>query len=145
MDAAVTWNHGMSFTGSADSGFDITLGTDPSVGGDNDGMRPMELILTGLAGCTAMDVMSILSKKRQKISGFEVRAHADRADEHPKVFTAIHLHYVVRGEGIDPAAVERAMELSETKYCPAQAMLNKVAPITMTYEVIDESAQSPAA
>jgi len=134
----------MSFTGSADSGFEVALGTDPSVGGDNDGMRPMELILTGLAGCTAMDVMSILSKKRQKITGFEVRAHTDRANEHPKVFTAIHLHYVVRGEGIDHAAVERAMELSETKYCPAQAMLSKVATITMTYEVIEETAHAPA-
>jgi putative redox protein len=144
MDAAVTWDHGMSFTGSADSGFEVALGTDPSVGGDNDGMRPMELILTGLAGCTAMDVMSILSKKRQKITGFEVRAHTDRANEHPKVFTAIHLHYVVRGEGIDHAAVERAMELSETKYCPAQAMLSKVATITMTYEVIEETAHAPA-
>lgn len=129
----------MSFTGSADSGFTVALGTDPAVGGANDGFRPMELLLTGLAGCTAMDVVSILAKKRQKITGFAVQVHADRADTHPKVFTAIHLHYVVRGEGIDPAAVQRAMELSANTYCPAQAMFAQVAPITMDFEVIEEA------
>lgn len=138
MDAKVLWKHGMSFAGSADSGHTISVGTDASVGGDDDGMRPMELILTGLAGCTAMDVISILVKKRQKVTGFEVRAHAERAAEHPKVFTAFHLHYVVRGEGIDAAAVERAMDLSATKYCPAQAMFAEVAPITMDYEIVEE-------
>lgn len=142
MDASVVWKYGMSFTGSADSGFAIDLGTDASVGGADDGFRPMELILTGLAGCTAMDVVSILSKKRQKITGFEVRTHADRAADHPKVFTAIHLHYVVRGEGIDSAAVERAMELSATKYCPAQAMFAQVAPITMSYEIVEETPEA---
>lgn len=140
MDAAVVWTSGMSFTGSADSGFAVALGTDPAVGGANDGFRPMELILTGLAGCTAMDVVSILARKRQKLTGFEVQAHAAHAAEHPKVFTSIHLHYVVRGAGIDDAAVERAIELSATKYCPAQAMLRQVAPITMDYEVIEEAA-----
>ncbi len=129
----------MSFTGSADSGFTVALGTDPAVGGANDGFRPMELLLTGLAGCTAMDVVSILAKKRQKITGFAVQVHADRADTHPKVFTTIHLHYVVRGEGIDPAAVQRAMELSANTYCPAQAMFAQVAPITMDFEVIEEA------
>ncbi len=138
MDAKVTWLHGMSFAGSADSGFTVNLGTDPSVGGDDDGMRPMELILTGLAGCTAMDVISILVKKRQQVTGFEVQAHAERAAEHPKVFTAIHLHYIVRGRGVEPVAVARAMELSETKYCPAQAMLGQIVPITMSHEVIED-------
>ena len=128
----------MSFTGSANSGHTVALGTDPSVGGADDGMRPMEMILTGLAGCTAMDVVSILAKKRQKMTGFEVQAHASRADTHPKVFTAIHLHYVVRGEGIDPAAVQRAMELSANTYCPAQAMLAQVAPLTMDFEIVEE-------
>lgn len=139
MDAKVVWQQRMTFTASADSGFAITLGADPSVGGDNDGARPMELLLMGLAGCTAMDVISILNKKRQKVTGFEVRAHAERAANHPKVFTAITLHYIVRGEGIDPAAVQRAMELSEKTYCPAQAMFNQVAPITLSYEIIEES------
>jgi putative redox protein len=113
----------MSFAGSADSGFSVSLGTDPAVGGDNDGLRPMELIAIGLAGCTAMDVISILQKKRQEITSFETLVHADRAADHPKVFTHIVVEYQIEGRGIDPAAVERAIELSETKYCPAQAML----------------------
>ena len=140
MNASVVWSHGMSFTGTADSGFSIPLGTDPSVGGDNDGPRPMELLAVGLGGCTAMDVISILSKKRQKVTGFEVQVHADRAAEHPKVFTAIHIHYVVRGVDVDSAAVQRAIELSDEKYCPAQAMFARVAPIRLTYEIVQEDA-----
>lgn len=137
MDAKVTWQGRMSFTGSANSGFPIQLGTDPAVGGDNDGARPMELIAIGLAGCTAMDVISILQKKRQDVTAFEVRVHGDRADEHPKVFTKITIEYLIEGRNIDPAAVERAMELSETKYCPAQAMLGKVVPIALKYKITE--------
>lgn len=133
MDAKVTWQGRMTFHGTADSGFVVPLGTDPAVGGDNDGTRPMELIALGLAGCTAMDVISILQKKRQEVTSFETRVHADRAAEHPKVFTNIHIEYYFEGKNIDPAAVERAIELSETKYCPAQAMLAKAAQITHTY------------
>ncbi len=140
MDAKVVWRQRMSFDATADSGFTVSMGASPSVGGDNDGPRPMELLLMGLAGCTAMDVISILNKKRQKVTGFEVRAHADQSAGHPKVFTAIGLHYVVTGQGIDPAAVERAMELSEKTYCPAQAMFSQVAPITLSYEIIEEPA-----
>jgi putative redox protein len=139
MDAKVVWRQRMTFDASADSGFTVTMGADPSVGGDDDGPRPMEFLLMGLAGCTAMDVLSILNKKRQKVTGFEVRAHADRAPGHPKIFTAITLHYIVRGQGIDPAAVQRAMELSEKTYCPAQAMFSQVAPITLSYEIIEET------
>ncbi|MCU0485786.1 MAG: OsmC family protein, partial [Anaerolineales bacterium] len=135
MDAKVTWQGRMSFLGTADSGFVVPLGTDPAVGGDNDGSRPMELIAMGLAGCTAMDVISILQKKRQEVTHFETRVHAERASEHPKVFTRIHIEYYFEGHGIDPAAVERAIELSETKYCPAQAMLAKAAEISHTYTI----------
>lgn len=120
----------MSFDGSSDSGFVVPLGTDPGVGGDNDGSRPMELIGIGLAGCTGMDVISILQKKKQKITGFEVQVHAEKASEHPRVFTGIEVEYIITGEDIDRAAVERAVELSVTKYCPAQAMLSKAVPIT---------------
>lgn len=137
MEAKVTWQGRMTFTGSADSNFPVQLGTDPAVGGDNDGLRPMELIAIGLAGCTAMDVISILQKKRQDVTGFEVRVHTTRADEHPKVFTHITIEYLIEGRNIDPAAVERAMELSETKYCPAQAMLGKAAPIELTYKITE--------
>jgi len=133
MDAKVTWKGRMSFEGSADSGFTLPLGTDPAVGGDNDGFRPMELLAIGLAGCTAMDVVSILQKKRQNVTGFEVRIDTERAQEHPKVFTHVKVEYVIDGHQVDPAAVERAIELSLTKYCPAQAMLAKAVKIEHTY------------
>jgi putative redox protein len=138
MQASVVWSKGMSFTGTADSGHTVALGTDPGVGGDDDGLRPMELMAISLAGCTAMDVLSILRKKRNDVTGFEVKVGGDRAAEHPKVFTTFTIHYIVRGRNIDPVAVERAMELSRTKYCPAQAMLGQVAPIALSYEIIEE-------
>ena len=139
MQASVTWIKGMSFVGTADSGFTVNLGTDPSVGGDDDGFRPMELMVLSLAGCTAMDVISILQKKRQRITGFEVQVDAARAEEHPKVVTAFTIRYLVRGYDIDATAVERAVDLSKTKYCPAQAMLGQVAPIHLAYEIVQES------
>jgi len=139
MDASVLWSHGLTFTGMADSGFSVTLGANPAVGSENDGFRPMELIAVGLAGCTAMDVISILKKKRQDVTGFEVKVHAERAPEYPKVFTSIVIEYIVQGRQIDPVAVERAIELSETKYCSAQAMLSKAVPIRHTYQIIEEA------
>ena len=139
MEARVIWDHGLSFSGTADSGFTVPLGAARSAGGEDDGFRPMELIAIGLAGCTAMDVISILQKKRQQVTSFEVHVHAERATEHPKVFTTILIEYVVRGRHIDPAAVERAIELSETKYCPAQAMLAKAATIRHTYRILEEA------
>jgi putative redox protein len=129
MDAKVTWKGRLSFTGTSDTGFSLPLGSDPAVGGDNDGFRPMELLAIGLAGCTAMDVISILQKKKQAVTDFEVQVHADRADEHPRVFTHITIEYIVTGAGIDLAAVERAIQLSAEKYCPAQTMLGKATPI----------------
>ncbi len=130
MDAKVTWKGRLSFSGTADTGFTLPLGAEPQVGGDNDGFRPMELFLVGLAGCTAMDVISILQKKRQDVTNFEVVVHAERTMEHPRVFTDILIEYIISGHNIDPDAVERAVELSETKYCPGQAMLSKAVPIS---------------
>lgn len=138
MDAALKWQGGMKFIATADSKHDIILDSDPSVGGTDLGSRPMELILEGLAGCTAMDVISIMRKKRQNVTGFEVIVHAERANQHPKVFTAIEINYIFRGKDIDPKAVERSIELSEQIYCPAQAMLSQVAPIKLSYEIIEE-------
>lgn len=138
MDAKITWKHGLSFDGTPDSGFVIPLGTSPEVGGDNDGARPLELFLVGLAGCTGMDVISILQKKRQDVTAFELRVHADKATEHPKVFTHIQVEYVISGRQIDPAAVERAVELSVNKYCPAQAMLSKAVKIDHTVTIHQE-------
>jgi len=135
METKVTWKSRLSFDGTSGSGFKVPLGTEPAIGGDNDGFRPMELIAIGLAGCTAMDTISILQKKRQDVTAFEVIVHAKRAEEHPKVFTNITLEYLIEGHQVDPAAVERAIELSATKYCPAQAMLDKAAKIDHKYSI----------
>lgn len=138
MDAKVTWQGRMSFTGQADSGFQLNLGTDPAVGGDNDGFRPMELLAIGLAGCTAMDVVSILSKKRQVVTAFDVLVHAAKAEEHPKVFTSAVIEYGITGKAVDEAAVLRAIELSAVRYCPAQAMLSKAMPIALRYLIYED-------
>jgi putative redox protein len=126
MDAKVVWKSRMSFDATADSGFSVQLGSQVEHGGDNDGFRPMELLLIGLGGCTAMDVISILEKKRQDVKSFEILVHADRADDHPRVFTKATIEYVVTGNQINRQAVERAVQLSSEKYCPAQAMFAKI-------------------
>jgi putative redox protein len=137
MDSTLKWNGRMQFTANSDSKHAVILDADASVGGDDLGSRPMELILMGLAGCTGMDVISIMQKKRQNITGFEIQTHAERAPDHPKVFTAIEIKYIFYGRNIDPKAVERSIELSETRYCPAQTMLVQAVPITHTYEIIE--------
>lgn len=141
MLASVKWNNRMSFTGIADSGFPISLDTDEFVGGDNRAARPLELIALGLAGCTAMDVISILQKKRQVVTSFEVKVDTARANEHPKVFTSAVIHYVITGKNIDEAALARAIELSAVKYCPAQAMLAKAFPMELRYEIYEDAPQ----
>jgi putative redox protein len=125
MEAKVTWKDGLSFTGTADTGFTIYLGADPAVGGKDDGFRPMELLALSLAGCTGMDVISILRKKRQDVTAFEVRVDAEQTDEHPKVFTRFVVEYIIEGNEIDHAAVDRAIELSSTRYCPVQHMFRE--------------------
>ncbi len=137
MNAKVHWKGRMSFTGSADSGFEVQLGSNPEVGGDNDGFRPMELMAISLAGCTAMDVISILKKKRQEVSDFQVKVETDRAVQHPKVFTSAVIEYHVAGKDISESAVSRAMELSADSYCPAQAMLGEIIPLTLKYFIYE--------
>ncbi|HEY46200.1 MAG: osmotically inducible protein OsmC [Anaerolineae bacterium SM23_ 63] len=139
MNARVIWTDGLTFTGTADTGFSLPLGADPSVGGDDDGFRPMELFAIGLVGCTAMDVISILRKKRQAITHFEVHVQADRASDHPRVFTDMQITYEITGHDVQQEAVERAIELSEEKYCPAHAMLSKAVLIESTYKIIEAS------
>ncbi|MBN2387286.1 MAG: OsmC family protein [Anaerolineales bacterium] len=135
METKVTWKQGLSFDGQAESGFIVPLGADPAVGGANDGFRPLELLAISLAGCTAMDVVSILQKKRQAVTAFEVHLAVDRAAEHPKVFTRAVITYAVTGQGIDEAALLRAIELSSVRYCPAQAMLGKAFPMELRYQI----------
>lgn len=138
MKATINLDHGMAFQGSANSGYTLQMDSGPAVGGEESGFRPMELLLIGLGGCTAMDVLSILRKKRQEVTGFDVDVDARQAEDHPHVFTHIIVNYVIRGRDINPKAVERAIYLSETKYCPAQAMFAKATTVEHTYEIIEE-------
>jgi putative redox protein len=137
MEATVTWKGRMTFEGTSDSGFKVPLGTISETGGDNDGFRPLELFAVGLAGCTGMDVISILAKKRMEVKTFEIKVHADRAIEHPKVFTNILIEYIISGHQLGREWVEKAVELSETKYCPAQAMLVKAVSISHKIAIIE--------
>lgn len=135
MNAKVLWHEGLSFTASAESGFELSLGADPGVGGKDDGFRPMELMALSLAGCTAMDVISIMKKKRQDVQAFEVRVRAQRAEEHPKVFTEAVIEYEFTGQDIQEAAVRRSIQLSAEQYCPAQSMLSKLMPVQSSYSI----------
>ena len=139
-EAKVTWvGPGLRLVGEASSGPAIVLDhVLPGEEGRESGPRPLELLLIGLAGCSGMDVVSILQKKRQPFTGLQVKVTAERADEHPRVYTHIHMEYVVTGQGVEPQAVERAIELSQTKYCPASAMLSKAVEITTSYQIVQE-------
>lgn len=140
MKAQVEWKGKLSFQGTADTGFEVPLGARPEVGGDDDGFRPLELMALSLAGCTAMDVISILQKKREEITDFEVRVDADRQEEHPRVFTQAVIEYHITGKGIKEESVVRSIELSATRYCPAQGMLGEVIPIKMHYFIYEGQA-----
>ena len=129
MDAKVSWKGQLAFTGTADRGYSLSLDSSPASGGENGGFGPMELVLIGLAGCTAMDVIDILRKKRQEVTGFDVKVHAVRAEEHPRVFNKVSIEYLITGHNLEKAAAERAVELSITKYCPVSAMIAKTARI----------------
>lgn len=134
-EARAVWKGDMTFESEGRKDLRVVMDTIPEVGGDNKGFTPMELILVGLAGCTGMDVISILRKKRQDVTGFEVITRGTNAEEHPRVYTEIEIEYVVHGHGVDPKAVARAIELSEGKYCPAGNMLNKTAKISTKYRI----------
>ncbi|HVN16478.1 MAG TPA: OsmC family protein [Anaerolineales bacterium] len=137
MDAKVNLKERMTFVATADKGYEVLLDTGPDAGGDDRGFEPIELLAMGMAGCTAMDVISILRKKQQNITDFEVSVHVDRAEEHPKVFTRAQITYVLKGHDLQEAALARAIELSVTKYCPVQAMFGKLFPIEMRYQIFE--------
>jgi putative redox protein len=137
-EAEVTWVEGLQFVGHGEvSGTTIVLDGAPEHGGSSRGARPMEALLISLAGCTGMDVISILRKKRQKVTGFWVNARGMRADEHPRRYVRIELEYVVRGRDVSEAAVARSIELSQTKYCAVTGSLN--AEMVHTYRIEPES------
>lgn len=140
MECTVQWlgEKGMSFAARTGSGHLAVMDGAPEGGGNNLAPRPMELVLAGTGGCTAYDVVMILKKGRQDVSGCEVSLKAERADSDPKVFTRIHFHFTVKGNGIKPEAVERAIKLSAEKYCSASIMLGKTATITHDWEIVEE-------
>jgi putative redox protein len=129
------WKGDMTFEGVGHKGFRVTMDTVPESGGHDEGLGPMELVLVALAGCTAMDVISILKKKRQDVTGFEVVTRGARAKDYPRVYTDIEIEYIVRGHDVDPKAVARAIELSETRYCSVSNMLSQTAKLTTTYRI----------
>ncbi len=128
--AKISWVDGALFVAEGGSGHTFTMDGSPDVGGRNLASRPMEAVLMGMGGCTAIDVVSMLKKQRQDIEGVEVSLEAERADEHPKVFTRVKLVYTVRGRKLNKALIERAVSLSDEKYCSATAMVRKSAEIT---------------
>lgn len=132
------WIKGKEFAAETGSGHLITMDARRQDGGDDRGANPMELLLTAMAGCTGIDLIDILQKKRQAVSGLEIRVEGTRADDYPKVYTDIQVTYVVRGKDVSSKAVEDAIHLSETKYCSASIMLGKTAKITTRYQVLPE-------
>ena len=143
MTAHSTLEAGMCFDVESGSGHHVMLDAAVEGGGQDAGFRPMELLLVGLAGCTGMDVISILRKKRQDVTGYQVQVRVVRAEEHPMVFVEITVEHIVTGHAVQPEAVARAIQLSEERYCGAGAMLGKVAHLTHTYRIV-EAADAPA-
>ncbi len=135
MKARVKWLDNMTFVGESPSGHAVVMDGPPEFGGRNLGIRPMEMLILGLGGCSAFDVMLILQKSRQQVVHCEVELNYERADENPKVFTRIHLHFVVTGKSLDEKKVDRAIQLSAEKYCSASIMLGKTAEITHDFEI----------
>jgi putative redox protein len=139
MTATVRLENGMRFDAEAGSGHHLTLDAVEDSGGHNEGFRPMELLLVGLAGCTGMDVISILHKKRQDVTAYEIQVEGIRAESHPMVFVEITVEHIITGHQLQPEAVARAIQLSEERYCGAGAMLGKVARLTHTFRILDSA------
>ena len=137
MNISVNWVDGMLMVGKSHSGHSITMDGPPEIGGDNLGVRPMEMLLLGVAGCTMIDVVTTLKKMRQELTHCETKVNAERADDHPKVFTDIHIQFIVKGQDLDPKKVEKAITLSAEKYCSASIMLGKTASITHDFEIVE--------
>lgn len=137
MQARVKWVENSTFIAESGSGHCVVMDGPPEAGGRNLGPRPMEMLLMGMGGCTAFDVVDILKKGRQAVNSCEVKIDAERADTVPKVFTRIHVHFMVSGSALSEAAVRRAVNLSAEKYCSASIMLGKTAEITHDFEIIE--------
>ncbi len=141
MKARVQWLDGRAFVGESGSGHAVVMDGAPEAGGRNIGVRPMEMMLLGLGGCTAFDIVMILERMREKVTGLDIALEGQRASEDPKVFTDVKLVYKVKGRGLKPANVERAVNLSAEKYCSASAMFGKTAKIEHSFEIVEDEAQ----
>jgi putative redox protein len=137
MKARVSWIEGVAMLGEADSGHGVVMDGPPDYGGRNLGLRPMEMLLVGMGGCTEFDVLLILRKARQEVTGCVVELTAERAQTDPKVFTHIHAHFILTGKGLSDKQVERAIRLSAEKFCSASIMLGATAQITHDFEIRD--------
>ena len=137
MNTNLTWAGGAAFIGASENGRTIVIDGPPEGGGRDLGPRPMETLLLGMGACTAYDVLSILKKTRRQISDCKIEISSKRAGDHPKVFTEIHVHFIITGDNLKDTQVERAINLSAEKYCSASIMLGKTAKITHTYEIKD--------
>lgn len=135
MKSKVKWLDNMTFVGESASGHAVVMDGPPEFGGQNLGIRPMEMLILGLGGCSAFDVMLILNKSKQQVAHCEVELDYERAEDNPKVYTRIHMHFIISGRRIDPTRVEKAIALSAEKYCSASVMLGKTAEITHDYEI----------
>ena len=139
MNISVKWINGMLMVGQSDSGHAIVMDGPPEIGGENLGVRPMEMLLLGMTGCTVIDVISTLKKMREDVVDCQTQVSADRSEEYPKVFTNIHVHFVLRGKQLNPLKVDKAIKLSAEKYCSASIMIGKTAIITHDYKIIELS------
>ncbi len=137
MNISVKWIDGLLMVGKSDSGHAIVMDGPPEIGGENLGVRPMEMLLLGMAGCTMIDVVSTLTKMREDVVDCQTQVSADRAEEYPKVFTNIHVHFILRGNQLNSSNVDKAIKLSAEKYCSASIMLGKTAVITHDFEIIE--------
>jgi putative redox protein len=135
MNTTVKWIDGMMMVGESASGHAIVMDGPEDLGGKNLGVRPMEMLLLGMGGCTTVDVVSTLKKMRELVNDCRVEISAERADEHPKVFTKIHLHFIVEGENLNEKKIAKAVSLSADKYCSASIMLGKIADITHDFTI----------
>ncbi len=145
MKARVKWIDGVAMLGESGSGHAVVMDGPPDLGGRNIGVRPMEMLLLGMGGCTQFDVLMILRKARQAITDCVVELEAERSERDPKVFTRIHAHFIVTGQALDPKRVERAIALSAEKYCSASIMLGATAAITHDFEILDASVLASSA
>lgn len=135
MHATITWNQNMQFTATSGSGHSVIIDGSPEIGGEDTGMRPMEMLLLSMAGCSAMDVIFILKKARQAVSDCTIEIKGTRADTIPKVFTDIHVHYIISGNNLEEKHVTRAVNMSAEKYCSVAEMMRQAANVSHSYEI----------